>query len=360
MGYQQQPCDQFPCAQQQQQQQQQQQPFLPPWYRTGGVQQPLAQQAGPSGSGQHNSSARPPQPQSIYGAPYGSYHGSWGGKSNSSFSNAPADGQGWRSRNPSSYQRPSAPGRGNGSSYGSSYNSGYSSPGRGYGSSYGGPDRGYGGGKGRGRGSPSPQRAPSPPVWLKDDCWLVPKPGTVEAAAHAAAVARHRQQQQQQPPNTAVAAGVVAATAHSVAVVASAADVDVVDLTGEDHSSRAGSQAAAAAAAATAAGPLSPSKAEVIDLTGKPIKPVLTAVWLLLQPAGTGTKVRQRVWLVRPGCHPRSPRAKPHRPVNVFMLPDLSCSHDLMWSLSRIVSLKMATRGPCSADLLLRGVCASR
>jgi hypothetical protein len=69
---------------------------------------------------------------------------------------------------------------------------------------------------------------------------------------------------------------VVAATAYGVAVVASAAaDDDVVDLTGEDDSSRTGSRAAAAAA-----GPLSPSKAEVINLTGKPIKPVLTAVWL--------------------------------------------------------------------------------
>lgn len=148
--------------------------------------------------------------------------------------------------------------------------------------------RGYGGYRGgRGRGSPSPnRRAPGPPVWVKQDCWLEPKPGSVEAAAYAAAVARHKQllkeaQQQAQPagltvgvPAAAVTSTGTTATA-AVAVTASATDSGVIDLTADD-----GDQAAAAdgstqqatstsAVAAAAAAAVSPSKAEVIDLSGQ-------------------------------------------------------------------------------------------
>lgn len=110
---------------------------------------------------------------------------------------------------------------------------------------------------------------------MKDDCWLLPKPGSVEAAAHAAAVARHRQQQRQQAQqqqrsdSVTVAAAAVAADAHAVAAVAAASEAadneGVIDLT---HGSDDDAVDPTAAAKAGPDGFASPSKAALIDLTG--------------------------------------------------------------------------------------------
>jgi hypothetical protein len=119
-------------------------------------------------------------------------------------------------------------------------------------------------------------------VWVKQDCWLEPKPGSVEAAAYAAAVARYKQQlkqaqQQMQSAGTSVsvaaaavatalpAASTAAATA-AVVVTASTNNSGVIDLTGDDGDQAAATGTAAAAAAVVA---MSPSKEEVIDLSGQ-------------------------------------------------------------------------------------------